>query len=189
MVRSFDGSPIDLEVLDELCREALRAPSAGNTAGTSFVTVAGADVAGYFDAATDADWRANAPRASGLMRASAVVAALCQPDMYLSRYGEPDKEKSALSDRDRWKVPYWYTDAAMATMALLLLIEEAGFSATLWGNFRREEQVLDFLDAPMGSTLFATILLGRTDGSDRRSASLDRDTATRQQRVRRLELD
>ena len=187
MVRSFDGSPIDLDVVDEMCVNALRAPTAGNTGGTSFVTLANDDVATYFDVATDPEWRAKAPRASGLMRAGAVVAALCEPDLYLSRYSEADKEKSALADREMWTVPYWYTDSAMATMALLLLIEEAGFAATLWGNFRRELQVLEFLDAPEGATLFATILLGRSDGTDRRSGSLDRDSATRSQRVRRLE--
>jgi len=33
----------------------------------------------------------------------------------------------------------------MATMALLLLIEESGWQAALWGNFRHEEEILRWL--------------------------------------------
>jgi nitroreductase len=187
MVRSFDGSAVDLELIEPLCREALRAPTAGNAAGTSFVVMGHQDVSDYFAVATDPTWRDNAPRSTGLLRAGAVVAALCHPPTYLRRYDEPDKRRSALADRERWTVPYWYTDAAMATMALLLLIEEAGLQATLWGNFRHHEAVLEFLGAPADSCLFGTVLIGRSDGNDRKSASLDRDVATRSERVRRLQ--
>ncbi len=188
MVRSFDGSDVDLEIIEQMCTEALRAPTAGNAAGTSFVIVSQRDVPHYFAAATDSAWRDSAPRSAGLMRAGAVVASLCHPPTYLARYGESDKRRSALSERENWTVPYWYTDAAMATMSLLLLIEEAGLDATLWGNFRHDVDVLSFLDAPEGTCLFGTVLIGRSDGHDRRSGSLERNVAARAERVRRLEL-
>jgi nitroreductase len=189
MVRSFDAREIDHDALDEMCVEALRAPSAGNSAGVSFVTVARHDVAAYFEVATDPSWRENAPRAPGLMRASAVVAVICSRDAYLARYGESDKQHSRLTRPEDWNVPYWYTDAAMATMALLLLLEEARMDATIWGNFRHDTAVLEFLGAPDDALLFATVLVGHGDGNDRRSSSLDRAVVSRAQRVRRLRRD
>ena len=50
------------------------------------------------------------------------------PQDYLARYGETDKTGSGLDRADGWPVPYWHTDAAMATMALLLLVEESGLA-------------------------------------------------------------
>jgi len=44
--------------------------------------------------------------------------------------------QSELGTRRRNELadPYWHTDAAMATMALLLLIEESGWQAALWAT-------------------------------------------------------
>jgi hypothetical protein len=91
-------------------------------------------VSAYFEVATDEEWRNGARRAPGLQRAGAVVLVTSQRSAYLDRYGEDDKSSSGLSDERSWPVPYWHTDAAMATMALLLLLEERGLAATLWGN-------------------------------------------------------
>jgi nitroreductase len=135
MVRSFDGTPVDLDWLDARCADALWAPTAGNSAGVRMYTVGREHVLDYLDVATD--------------------------------------------------FPYWTTDAAMATMALLLLIDEAGLQAALWGNFRRERDVLDWAGVA-DEELVATVLIGRGDGRDRPSASLQRDVATRAQRVRRV---
>jgi len=67
-------------------------------------------------------------------------------------------------------------------MSLLLLLEEIGLAATLWGNFRNEEAVLSWAGIS-DECLFATILLGRGDGLDTRSASLDRPVPSRRERV------
>ena len=49
---------------------ALRAPSAGNTGGTSWVILSGADeTARYWDATTDEAWRTTSARSAGLRRA------------------------------------------------------------------------------------------------------------------------
>ena len=73
----------------------------------------------------------------------------------------------------------------MATMALLLLLEERGLAATLWGNFRHEDEVLQWAHID-GEDLFASVLLGRADGNDIVSASLERDVPPRSQRVTRV---
>ena len=185
MVRSFDGTEVDAQWLMQLCADALWAPTAGNTAGVRMHVVGPELVASYFEVATDERWRTTAPRANALMRAGAAVVVTSRPLDYVARYGEADKAASGLSDHAAWTVPYWHTDAAMATMALLLLIEEAGWAATLWGNFRREHEVVRWLRAE-DEVVFATVLVGRDDGADRRSSSLERTVPSRAARVRRV---
>jgi chromosome condensin MukBEF MukE localization factor len=77
------------------------------------------------------------------------------------------------------------SDAAMATMALLLLIEEDGWQASLWGSFRNAPQVLEWAGIAHDE-LFATVLVGRADGNDVASRSLERDVPSRVSRVRRI---
>ena len=61
MVRSFAADPVDPVVVETVIQAALRAPSAGNTAGTSWVVLEGADqTSAYWESTTD---RHGAPRA------------------------------------------------------------------------------------------------------------------------------
>ncbi|HUZ39813.1 MAG TPA: nitroreductase family protein [Acidimicrobiales bacterium] len=186
MVRSFDGTPVDPMWLHELCAEALRSPTAGNSAGVRFHTIGAALVGEYFNVATDESWRAHARRAEGLQRAGAVVLVTSRRSEYVARYAEADKLNSGLDDESNWPIPYWHTDAAMATMALLLLIEESGWQAALWGNFRHEDDILRWARIE-DEDLFATVLIGRADGKDVASPSLARDVPSRESRVREVE--
>jgi hypothetical protein len=186
MVRSFDGRAIDADQLVGICAEALRAPTAGNCAGVSMTVIDGERISAFFIAAADDAWRRSAPRAPGLMRAGAAVVVTSEPETYVRRYREPDKSSAGLGELASWPVPYWHTDAAMATMALLLLIEEADWAATIWGAFRREDEILRLAGASQGSRLFGSVIIGHADGADRRSASLDRAVPRRADRVRRL---
>ena len=139
MTRSFDGTPVDTAWLEDLCASALWAPTAGNSAGVRLNVVGPEHVASYLEVATDASWRDSSRRYSGLARAGAVVLVTTRPGDYLDRYAEPDKAASGLGDVDAWPLPYWHADAAMATMALLLLLEESDWQATLWGSFRHAD--------------------------------------------------
>jgi nitroreductase len=186
MVRSFDGTPVDPVWLAELCAQALWAPTAGNSAGVRFHTVGPDLTAQYFAVATDEEWRANARRAEGLQRAGGVVLVTSRRSEYVARYSEADKRNSGLDDASKWPIPYWHTDAAMATMALLLLVEESGWQAALWGNFRHEPEILQWARIE-GEDLFATVLIGRADGNDVSSTSLSRDVPSRESRVRAVE--
>jgi hypothetical protein len=71
-------------------------------------------------------------------------------------------------------------------MALLLLLEDRGLAATLWGNFRREQEILEWANID-GENLFASVLLGHPDGNDVASASLEREVPSRSSRVTRVE--
>ncbi|MGA2123086.1 MAG: nitroreductase family protein [Acidimicrobiales bacterium] len=185
MSRSFDGTPVDVESLAELCAEALWSPTAGNAAGVRFHIIDAPHVREYFEVATDAEWRETSRRYDGLARAGAAVLVTSRPEDYLARYAESDKSSSGLFERDAWPLPYWHTDAAMATMALLLLLEESGWQATIWGNFRHDAAVRAW--AGLGDEeLFASVLIGRADGKDARSSSLEREVPLRRERVRRV---
>jgi len=186
MVRSFDGTPVDPAWLADLCAQALWAPTAGNSAGIRLHTVGPALIGEYFEVATDEGWRSQSRRAQGLQRAGAVVLVTSRRGEYVARYAETDKRHSGLDDESNWPVPYWHTDAAMAAMALLLLIEESGWQAALWGNFRHEDEILRWAGID-DEDLFATVLIGKADGHDVSSPSLSRTVPSRASRVREVE--
>jgi nitroreductase len=185
MVRSFDGTLVDETELDQLCTQALWAPTAGNAAGVRFYTLGASSLEGYFHHATDERWRERSRRSEGLRRAGAVVLVTDRVQDYLARYSEADKIDSGLNEQSAWPLPYWHTDAAMATMALLLLIEERGWQATIWGNFRNDDAVLRWAGVS-DEELFCSILVGHGDGDDETSKSLNRTVPTRSERVKRL---
>jgi hypothetical protein len=65
-------------------------------------------------------------------------------------------------------------------------LEEAGWQATLWGSFRRANEVLRWINADQSEELFGAVLIGRADGNDKRSRSLERNVPSREERVRRV---
>jgi nitroreductase len=159
MTRAFDGTELVEAQLVGLCEDALRAPTAGHSRGVDAIVLAGT---------------------SGVRRYLHVV---CDPGAYASRYAAPDKVGSGLDDVAAWPVPYWFGDAAFATMALLLLAEEAGLAGCFLGAFRNEPDVLADVGAPRGRRLFGAVLLGHAASVQSRSSSLDRDGPSRADRV------
>ncbi len=176
MVRSFSAEPIQAGVIEAIMGAALRAPSAGNTGGTAWVVLRGAaETARYWDATTDAGWRATSPRWVGLRPAPVVALAYSSAGSYVDRYGEPDKEASGLGlGPEAWPVPYWTGDAAFGVMTVLLAAVDAGIGACFLGNFRGENTLGTALGVPTGWRWFGAVVMGRPDGEDHRSVSLDR---------------
>jgi nitroreductase len=187
MVRSFADRPLDDRVVDALVADALRAPSAGNTGGTAWLVLTEPDRrAAYWEEATTGEWRQRSRRWPGLSRAPVVALSLASPAAYLARYAEPDKTESGLERAEaEWPVPYWFGDAAFATMTLLLRAADEGIGACFLGNFRDEAAVLAVLGVPDGWRLFGSVLLGHPDRHDHRSASLDRPRPTAAERIHR----
>ncbi len=182
MVRSFDGVPVDTGVLAAIVADATRAPSAGNTGGTAWLSLTGPEeTARYWERTTTAEWRERSRRWPGLSRAPAILLSLCRPDAYVLRYGEPDKAGSGLGPvhqgeggAEAWPVPYWFGDAAFETMLVLLGVTEAGLGACFLGNFRGEARLLESLAVPDGWRLFGAIVIGHPDGADPPSPSAGR---------------
>jgi nitroreductase len=187
MVRSFDDRPLDDRVVDALVADALRAPSAGNTGGTAWLVLTEpAPRTAYWEQTTTDDWRRHSRRWPGLSRAPVVALSLASPSAYLARYAEGDKAGSGLEQTEaEWPVPYWFGDAAFATMSLLLRAADEGIGACFLGNFRGEAAVLAALGVPAGWRLFGSVLLGHPDGDDHRSPSLDRPRPSPAERVHR----
>ncbi|MGH9074979.1 MAG: nitroreductase family protein [Acidimicrobiales bacterium] len=206
MVRSFADHPLDPAQVDCLLALALRAPTAGNARGTAWVVLRGAgETATYWQHTTTPDWRARARRWPGLSRAPVVALALASPGAYVARYAEPDKAGPATgagrgggngagadggsggpalgADPSAWPVPYWFGDAAFATMTLLLGATDEGLGACFLGSFRGEGPLLAVLGVPEGWRLFGAVLIGHPDGADRPSASLDRPGPSAAERV------
>jgi nitroreductase len=185
MVRSFAPDGVDRAVVDGILAAALRSPTAGNTGGTAWVALQGADeTARYWEATTDEAWRSASPRWEGLQRAPVVLLAYASADAYVARYGEADKSDPLLAaDPDLWTVPYWTGDAAFGVMTALLAVVDAGLGACFLGNFRGETALAEALGVPEPWHLFGAVLLGHPDGGDHRSASLDRAVPEPSQRV------
>ncbi len=188
MVRSFSADPLDPALVDRLVDAALRSPTAGNASGTAWVVLEGARQTGiYFDATTDEEWRATHPEwSAGLRRAPVVLLAYTSPGAYVARYAEPDKAPSGLgAGPDAWAVPYWYGDAAMGVMVVLLAAVDAGLGACFLGAFRGTQPLAELLGVPEDWRLYGAVVLGHPDGNDHRSASLDRAIGPRAERAHR----
>jgi nitroreductase len=203
MVRSFATDPVDPDVLDAVMQAALRAPSAGNTAGTSWVVLEGpAQASLYWDSTTDQAWQASSARWPGLRRAPVILLAYASAEAYVARYAEPDKAGSGPAsgagpgagegagpalglNAAEWPVPYWLGDAAFGVMTVLLCAVDAGLGACVLGNFRGEAALAGALGVPAAWSLFCAVLLGHADGNDHPSPSLDRPKPDPDQRIHR----
>lgn len=147
MVRNYSSAPVDDTVLDRILANALRAPSAGHSQGWAFLVLdTPADVARFWRA-TSGD-RVDRPGRwlRGMMTAPVVVVPMADKAAYLERYAEPDK---GWADRDeaRWPVPYWYVDAGMASLLMLLTAVDEGLGACFFGV---PDEALDGLRAEFG---------------------------------------
>ena len=178
MTRNFSGAPLDRGEVDALLGMALRSPSAGNTQGREFVVLEGAtETARYWDATTDAAWRQRSRRFEGLSRAPVVVLPFSDPDAYVERYREPDKERLDGVEVE-WVVPYWHVDAAFSVQTLLLAAADRGIGAAFLGNFRGEDALKRALGVPSGRRWLGAVLLGEAAVPDPPSPSTARPRRT-----------
>jgi nitroreductase len=130
MVRTFVDLPVDDEVLQRILENGQRAPSAGFTQGFAFLVLEGPDETGRFWEATSGDQ----PVLESVRQAPVLIVPLASKKAYLDRYAEEDK---AWADRDesRWPMPFWYIDAAFASMLMLLTAVDEGLGALFFGLF------------------------------------------------------
>ena len=185
MTRNFSGRPLGREVVDELLGAALQAPSAGNTQGRELLVLEGAaETAVYWEATTDVAWRARSPRFEGMSRAPVIVLPFADPEAYVARYREADKLPADHREVE-WVVPYWFVDAAFATMALLLSATDRGIGAVFLGNFRGEGTLRAALGVPDGLRCLGAVLLGEASLPDPPSTSAGRPRRTLEDSVHR----
>ena len=137
MVRRYDpDAPVSADQLDAILAAALRAPSAGFTQGVSLLVLETPDDRNRFWSATAASSGSHEEKPNrwldGMRTAPVLVLVLTSREAYLDRYAEPDKGWTDR-DEDRWSAPYWFVDAGMAAMAMLLRAVDVGLGACFFG--------------------------------------------------------
>ena len=145
MVRRYDpDAPVDDGALEAVLAAALRAPSAGFTQGVALLVLATPEERERFWAATVPVAPETAPERGpevgarpnrwldGMRTAPVLVLVLTSREAYLDRYAEPDKGWTEREE-DRWSAPYWFVDAGMAAMAMLLRAVDVGLGACFFG--------------------------------------------------------
>ena len=160
MVRRFDPSvPVEMEVVRDLVTLAVRAPSAGFSQGWDFVALLNPQDRAAFWAAADDGGPADA-WLRGVSAAPALVLCLSDAGAYLDRYAQADKGWVDRSP-DRWPIPYWDTDTAMAAMIILLGAQDAGLGALFFGiPVQRHDAVREAHGIPEDRRLVGVIALG-----------------------------
>jgi nitroreductase len=160
MVRSFDGRPVPVDLVDRVIDMARRAPSAGNVQASAFVVLEGGETARLWDV-TLPPARRSTFRWQGLLDAPVLVVPVVSPPAYPARYAEEDKAATGLgSGTDAWPVPYWWVDGGMAVHGLLLAAVDAGLGALFYGLFDHERAVLDALGVPGEWRALGVVALG-----------------------------
>jgi nitroreductase len=177
-VRSYSQEPVPPDVLGRVLDSVLRAPSAGFTQGNEFLVISDpAEVAWFWDTIDDPTNAMSDDDRSLL--APVVVIPLAHKDAYLARYSAPDKEQFGLSDEERWPVPFWYVDAGMASMCILLAAVDEGLGAWFFGFAEGEAAVLEHFGVPPQFRPAGAIALGWPAPSDPLSAGSSARTRRR----------
>jgi nitroreductase len=169
MTRRFARTPVARERLTALLDLARRVPSAGFAQGTSFVVLDGDLVAEFWEVSGAGAWFAE--RQPGVLDAPVIVIPVADPSAYTGRYQAGDKAGHGLEQVDGWAVPFWLTDTAMAAQQLLLLLEDDGLGALLFGLFRHRDRLTTWLALPEGTIPLAAIAVGERHPDDRPSGS------------------
>ena len=134
MVRRYDPeASVADDALEAVLAAALRAPSAGFSQGVSLVVLDEPEHRERF-------WSTTSPLGDdkpnrwldGMRTAPVLVLVLTDREAYLDRYAQPDKGWTDR-DEDRWSAPYWFVDAGMAAMAMLLRAVDLGLGSCFFG--------------------------------------------------------
>jgi nitroreductase len=183
MVRRFVADrPVAAGDVERVLDAALRAPSAGHTQGVTLLVLDTPEQLADYWRVTGGD--ADDAWVRELRTAPVLVPLWTSQRAYLDRYAEPDK---GWTDRDpaRWAAPYWYVDAGMAAMAMLLAAVDRGLGACFFGvPADRHEALRDHLGVPVDQLSVGIVALGHPDGGSRGSAAR-RPKVSRDVRVRR----
>jgi len=164
------AGPLDDGLVRGLFEPALRAPSAGNTAGTAWVVLEGAERARYWELATTEEWQTRSRRFEG----SPARRSSPSPWHHL----RPTSSATASPTR-RPRAGDTGSAAAARGLARPLLVRRRrlrhhgrptrrhrrGVGCGVPRNFRHEHELLAAFGVPPHWRLFGTVLLGRPDAA------------------------
>lgn len=125
MVRAFADKPLPREAVDRILTNAQRGPSAGFTQGFEFLVFDGPEQTQRFWAQLDRE--SDGSRfLTGARTAPLVIVPAANPEGYVRRYLEPDKQGTGRQSRADWPAPHWYTDTAFASLLIILTAVDEG---------------------------------------------------------------
>ncbi len=163
MTRAFRPEPVPPEIVARIVDLAVRAPTAGKSAGVEWlVLVEPDDVRSFFAATSDEGFLADPGAMAGLLNAAAVLLPVADAAAYVARYAERDKAGSGLAGlaAGDWPVPYWLVDAAFSAMSVLLSAEDEGLGALFFRLHRPAGELERVFGVPKGRCLIGAIALG-----------------------------
>jgi nitroreductase len=135
MVRSYTDEPVDPAVVERALEHATRAPNAGFSQGWAFVVLDRPEDTRRFWVASSDDAGSGDRRdrwLAGMMTAPVVIVPCSVKSAYLDRYAEPDKGWTDRAE-ERWPMPFWDLDTAMAALLILQTATDAGLGACFFG--------------------------------------------------------
>ena len=160
MIRAFTRDAVSSQVVDSLIETALRAPSAGKSQGTHFIVLTGNDVEAFWNDTLPHEKR-EMFRWKQLLDAPVIVIPCVDPQAYVDRYSEPDKQSTGLGEGiDAWPTPYWTIDGSFAVMTLLLAAHDSGLGALFFAVFNGEQELRSRLGVPGDVQILGAIALG-----------------------------
>lgn len=135
MVRSFTDEPVAADVIQRIMDVARRGPSAGFSQGVEFVVVTDEETRLKIAAPSQETFDISGHH-NFVAQAPVHVVVCVSPEVYRSRYREPDKMRvrDAIDDEALWVVPYWYTDAGAAMQLMLMAAVDEGIAAAFVGG-------------------------------------------------------
>jgi nitroreductase len=159
MIRDYADTPVDPAIVDRALENAVRAPSAGFSQGWGFLVLDDPTDIELFWEATTTPGELPDGWLGGMRRAPVVIIPCSSKAAYLDRYAEPDKGWTDR-DEDRWSMPYWHLDTAMASLLILQTAVDEGLGACFFCIPPEHEEAVrarfDIPDAfdPVGAITF-----------------------------------
>jgi nitroreductase len=162
--RSFLDRKLPEGLIIDLIDKARRTPTAGNSQGVEFLLLEEKSAVEDFWDVSFSGKDKSSFSFQGLLTAPALVIPFGVPSRYVDRYKEVDKNHTNLGKgKEEWKIPYWLTDAAFATMALQLLAIENQLETCFIGLFDREERIKENFSIPQSYEALGVLIVGYPD--------------------------
>jgi nitroreductase len=179
MVRDLLSTPIPRETIERIFANAQRGPSSGYTQGFEFL---------IFDRpeSTSSFWENVAnPTAKQAESAPLIIVPLAHSKAYVRRYLEPDRVDVGRKSEEDWPTPYWFIDAAFASMLILLTAVDSGLGAFYFSIGPTSDHIPRFRRAfgiPDEYYPIGAIAVGYRRGSSNPSLAPDLKSRTRRPR-------
>jgi nitroreductase len=170
MTRSFLTGAVAPEALRRMLEAGRQAPSAGFTQAVDWVVLTSRpEMERFFEAVSEEAFRTEPGSMAGLLRAGAALVPVVDPEAYVRRYSDKDKETTPLAGRpaEAWDVAYWTVDAAFAVMSVLLAAEDEGLGALFFRPYRGAGPLSDAFGIPPGREIIGAVVIGHLPDGQR----------------------